>query len=152
MSARGAQEWPAATVHVVGGLLVADGRVLLGHRHPARRWYPDVWDVPGGHVEPGESSRAAVEREVREELGVTVRSARQHERLRLPGSADGETVVIDVWVVTAWVGTPVNRAPDEHDALAWFGLGDLPTAQLAHPELDRLLRDVLGASGARGTG
>ena len=131
------------SVHVVGGLLVADGRVLLGHRHPARRWYPDVWDIPGGHVEPGESSRAAVVREVREELGVTVLSAHEHEQLRLPGDAEGDTVVIDVWVVTAWAGTPVNRAPEEHDALGWFGVDDLPTAQLAHPALESVLRGVL---------
>jgi len=130
-------------VHVVGGLLVADGRVLLGHRHPARRWYPDVWDIPGGHVEPGESSRAAVVREVREELGVTVRSAHEHERIRVPAAPGGDDVVIDVWLVTAWVGTPVNRAPEEHDALAWFGVDDLPTTELAHPALDGLLRRVL---------
>ena len=40
--------------HVVAGVLVAGNRVVLGHRSTARRWYPDVWDVIGGHVEPGE--------------------------------------------------------------------------------------------------
>ncbi|WP_456786030.1 NUDIX domain-containing protein [Cellulomonas sp. P5_C5] len=133
---------PGRTVHVVGGLLVAGRRVLLGHRHPGRRWYPDVWDVPGGHVEPGESSREALVREVREELGVTVLSAREHDRVCLP---DG--VVIDVWLVTAWAGTPVNRAPEEHDALEWFGVDDLPTADLAHPALDGLLRAALDQAG-----
>ena len=131
------------TVHVVGGLLVAGHRVLLGHRNPARRWYPDVWDIPGGHVEPGESSRAAVERELREELGVTVSSAHECARLRLPGGAEDDTVVIDVWLVTSWAGTPVNRSPEEHDAVQWFGVDDLPTSELAHPALDGLLRRVL---------
>ena len=29
---------------------VRDGLVLLVHRHPSRRWYPDCWDLVGGHV------------------------------------------------------------------------------------------------------
>ena len=33
----------------------SDGRVLMVHRHPDRRWYPDCWDLIGGHIEPGES-------------------------------------------------------------------------------------------------
>jgi len=42
---------------VVGGLLVRrDGtlRILLGRRSETRLAYPNVWDVPGGHGEPGE--------------------------------------------------------------------------------------------------
>ena len=41
-------------VMLVAGVLVRGAEVLLGHRSPHRRWYPDVWDLPGGHVEPGE--------------------------------------------------------------------------------------------------
>ena len=36
---------------VVAALLVRADRVLLCHRSPDRRWFPDVWDFPGGHVE-----------------------------------------------------------------------------------------------------
>lgn len=45
---------PLTVHHVVAGLLVRGTEVLLGHRSPGRRWYPDVWDLPGGHVEDGE--------------------------------------------------------------------------------------------------
>lgn len=37
-----------------------------------RTTYKRAWEVPGGHVEPGESPLAAAVREVREELGVEV--------------------------------------------------------------------------------
>jgi len=48
--------------------LVRDGRILLAHRHPQRRWHPDRWDLTSEHVEPGESREEAVRRECREEI------------------------------------------------------------------------------------
>jgi 8-oxo-dGTP diphosphatase len=40
----------------------------MGHRSRDRRWYPDVRDLPGGRVEPGEDEPAALTRELREEV------------------------------------------------------------------------------------
>jgi 8-oxo-dGTP diphosphatase len=130
------------TVHVVGGLLVDGDRVLLGHRSPTRRWYPDVWDLPGGHVEADESHRDALVREVREELGVDVTAAHEHQRVRVRAPGD-EDVVIDTWLVTSWAGTPVNRCPDEHDDLRWFTADEVPETDLAHPSLVGLIRSAL---------
>ena len=137
---------------VSAGVLVDGDRVLLGHRSPTRRWYPDVWDLPGGHVEPGETSREALDRELREELGVTVRSAYRQREVRIVDAVWDQVVVLDVWVVTDWSGTPVNRLPEEHDALAWFTADDLPTARLAHPGLAAVVRDAVDAGSARGVG
>ena len=57
---------------VVCGALVRDGQVLLVHRNPNRRDYPNVWDLPGGHIEAGESELSALTREMHEELGVQI--------------------------------------------------------------------------------
>ncbi len=46
----------------------AEGRVLLLHVS-----YKDEWELPGGVVEPHESPRTGAEREVTEEIGLTVR-------------------------------------------------------------------------------
>ncbi|GAA4600809.1 8-oxo-dGTP pyrophosphatase MutT (NUDIX family) [Actinoplanes octamycinicus] len=55
------------------GALLSDqfGRVLL-----VEPTYVPYWEVPGGSVEAGESPYAAVNRELREELGVLVRVGR----------------------------------------------------------------------------
>ena len=53
------------------GLLIANDRILLGRRTADRRIYPNVWDVIGGHLEPGETLEEALIREVEEEIGVT---------------------------------------------------------------------------------
>ena len=62
-----APEDTSATPRVAAGALFvnADGGVLLVH--PT---YKDTWDIPGGHVERGESPAAACRRELREELSL----------------------------------------------------------------------------------
>ena len=123
---------------VVAGLLRRDGRVLLVHRSPSRRDYPDVWDVPGGHVEPGETPVAALVRELHEELGVTVRVTRAAATRVMV-----EDLQLDLWVVDDWDGEPANVAPEEHDDLAWFTEGEVSALRLAHPSLLRLVRSAL---------
>ena len=55
-------------------LLRPDGSVLLAQR-PAGKAYAGYWEFPGGKFEPGETPRAALVRELREELGIEVRHA-----------------------------------------------------------------------------
>lgn len=52
----------------------ADRRLLIGQRR-ARDTSPFKWEFPGGKVEPGESEEQALARELREELGGTLRRA-----------------------------------------------------------------------------
>jgi 8-oxo-dGTP pyrophosphatase MutT (NUDIX family) len=40
---------------VVAAMLLRADSVLLCHRSSDRAWYPDVWDLPGGHIETNES-------------------------------------------------------------------------------------------------
>lgn len=60
-------------VEVVAALIFnADGKVLSTQCPPQK--HGGGWEFPGGKVEPGESFSAAVQREIREELGVQVRA------------------------------------------------------------------------------
>jgi len=52
----------------------ADGRVLLAQR-PRGKAYAGYWEFPGGKVESGETPRAALARELHEELGIVVTRA-----------------------------------------------------------------------------
>jgi len=126
-------------VRVVTAILRDGDRVLLCHRSAARRWYPDVWDLPGGHVEDGEDPKASLVRELREELGITVPpppGPPMHE-IRLA------TVDMQIWLIDSWTGTLVNAAPEEHNAVAWFELSDLGGLRLAHESLLSMLAAVL---------
>jgi len=55
-------------------LIRGDGQVLLAQR-PEGKPYAGYWEFPGGKLEPGETPRHALDRELREELGIVVRRA-----------------------------------------------------------------------------
>ena len=122
---------------VVAGALYRGRDVLLCHRSATRRWYPDVWDLPGGHVDGDEPPRAALVREVQEELAVILAES---ELAPVPDAElVDEDLHLSVWRITSWRGDPVNAAPDEHDALGWFALRDALALPLAHPDYPALL-------------
>ncbi|MFM2397611.1 MAG: hypothetical protein RLZZ144_861 [Pseudomonadota bacterium] len=63
------------TVEVVAAVLQrTDGSFLLAQR-PEGKVYAGYWEFPGGKVETGETRRAALSRELEEELGITVLKA-----------------------------------------------------------------------------
>lgn len=65
------REYPERPLVGVGGVVVAENRVLL-----IRRGSPPLegeWSIPGGMLELGESLREAVRRELEEETGLEVR-------------------------------------------------------------------------------
>jgi 8-oxo-dGTP pyrophosphatase MutT (NUDIX family) len=58
----------------VGAIIVnSEGCVFVQRRSNERKLFPGLWDVPGGHVEPGETPLEALAREVYEETGWRVR-------------------------------------------------------------------------------
>jgi len=59
------------TLTVAAGIFVREGRLLLARR-PFTGSHPGLWEFPGGKVEPGESPEAALIREWKEELDVTI--------------------------------------------------------------------------------
>ncbi len=60
---------PVEPIHVVLGVIVRDGRVLVAWRD-RRRHQGGCLEFPGGKVEPGESPEQALHRELMEEVGV----------------------------------------------------------------------------------
>lgn len=131
----------ATRIAIAVAALVRDGSVLLAHRHPLRRWYPDCWDLVGGHVEPGELPIQAVQRECLEELGVCIRDPRP-----VPMTFTDPSIDMHAFVVRQWEGEAFNAAPEEHDDLRWFRPSELVGLRLADPAaLPSIIEAVRGA-------
>jgi ADP-ribose pyrophosphatase YjhB (NUDIX family) len=104
-----------------GGLVVRDGRVLLGRRavEPSK----GAWDIPGGFLEPWELPVDAAVREIHEETGLEVRAT---------GLV---SVVIDTYAerdytlnlyYLAEIISGILQPADDLAELRWFGPDELP--------------------------
>ena len=90
-----------------------DGTFLLAQR-PEGKPYPGYWEFPGGKIEEGEDARAALARELQEELDITVRESSPW--ITRVYAYTHATVRLHFFRVTAWDGEP---KPLEDQAIAW---------------------------------
>jgi 8-oxo-dGTP diphosphatase len=122
---------------VVGGAVIADGRLLIAQRCRP----PELagrWELPGGKVSAGESDADALVRELDEELGVTVAVGRQ---------LAGEVALSEDTVLRAYLATLLDGVPEprDHRALRWVTTAELdavdwvPADRLWVPELAGVL-------------
>jgi len=120
-----------APVHVAAAVLTNPrAEVLLCQRPPGGR-FGLKWEFPGGKVEPGETARAALVRELREELGIDSRPGTL--LLRLEHRYDGGPhVLLDFFQVRTYHGTPRNLA--FHD-IRWVVARALPDFDLLEADL-----------------
>ena len=102
----------------------ADGQVLLAQRPPGKA-FAGYWEFPGGKLEPGESPRHALTRELAEELGIRVRRAAPWlvQRFVYPHAH----VELHFFRVYEWDGEPVGR---DGQAFAWQTPGAFDVAPL----------------------
>lgn len=115
----------SAVVEVAAAVMLrADGRQFLLAQRPEGKVYAGYWEFPGGKVEPGETVRDALIRELQEELGITVTACSPW--LTRQFTYPHATVRLNFWRVTAWDGEIGITAPLEHSAVDWLACGDAP--------------------------
>lgn len=122
-------------IDTVAWVLIVEGRILC-----ARPRGKDVFFIPGGKREPGETDRQTLLREVTEELTVTLLPGTV-EPVGVYEALDGAALVRMSCYRADYHGT--LTASSEIAELAWFGYGDRPRV----PPVDRLLFDELHAAG-----
>ena len=94
------------TVLVAAGVLIEAGRVLLTQRK-AGAHLEGMWEFPGGKVEAREEPRAALARELREELGIEATIGEELDRYEVR-YGDGPLTLLLFYRVDAFRGEPQN--------------------------------------------
>ncbi len=106
-------------MHIAVGIIAGDGKVLISRRSEDTH-QGGKWEFPGGKVKPEETVFEALVRELREELGIEVRTAEPFIKTR-HAYAD-RSVLLDAWRVTAYSGSPRGS---EGQKVRWVALDEL---------------------------
>jgi mutator protein MutT len=122
-------------VLVVAAVIEQGGKVLVSLRRPKGE-RASLWEFPGGKVEPGEGERAALARELREELGVRAIVGEEYARVEHP--YPDLQVELALYRCTLHVGqTPKPLACEE---VRWVSRRDLPGLPFCEADVPILTR------------
>jgi len=120
---------------VVAGILLQGDRMLIAER-PVGKPYAGYWEFPGGKIEANESARAALARELHEELGIEVIAARHlfNHTYTYPD----KTVSLEVWLVNEFRGEPEGKENQELRRVTFTQMADMRLLEGNWPIVDRL--------------
>jgi mutator protein MutT len=104
---------------VTAGLVWNKGKVLITKR-PKGSHLEGFWEFPGGKQEKGESLKACLEREIKEELGVEIRA--DEALLTVDHEYGSKWISLSVFNCTFLKGEP---EPLECQEFRWVAPGDL---------------------------
>ncbi len=127
---------PDARLQVVVGVALDKHDRCLIQQRPEGKICSGQWEFPGGKIESGETALQALVREFKEELGITVNSARflaeiQHDY-------DHANVCLSVYIVQEFTGTPQALEKQNFDWAVKSDISSRNVLEAVFPILDYL--------------
>jgi len=132
-------EYEIAGIETIArGICIVDGKILLCRAKGGKSTY-----LPGGHIEFGETGRVALEREIREELGVESRATAfrgvVENQFLQHGKPHAEINLVYALELAEPLAEP--KAREDWIEFAWWPLAELRQANLLPEEFARLADD-----------
>lgn len=115
---------------VVAALIIEDGKLLVCQR-TRHQTMPLKWEFPGGKIEEGEQPRAALRRELDEELGIQATIGDELARIQHE-YPNGGMVELRFYVVREYEGELENRIFKD---MQWAVPKDLPKFDFLEADL-----------------
>jgi len=125
-------------MEVVAAVIERNGKILIGQRKRGGS-HPLKWEFPGGKVEAGEESRAALVRELREELGVEAQAGEEMDAYEVR-YGEGPLTQLRFYRVTQFEGEPQNL---DFEQIVWEQLDRLPDYDFLAGDL-RFVKKISG--------
>jgi 8-oxo-dGTP diphosphatase len=127
------------TIKVVAAIIENDQNEILCALRSPKMVIPNMWEFPGGKVEPNEDLCTALKREIKEELHCEIETGELHNDI----VHEYETFIINLIAIKCKIigGTPT---PTEHSKLIWLkreNLASLVWAPADIPAVDQLIKE-----------
>lgn len=106
---------------VAVALIDRDGRILIAQR-PEGKQLAGLWEFPGGKIEPNERPEETLIRELKEELGITVKEACLAPLTFASHAYEDFHLLMPLYVCRRWEGFVQSK---EGQALKWVRPPDL---------------------------
>jgi 8-oxo-dGTP diphosphatase len=116
-------------IHVAAAIFTNGEKVLACRRAPHKS-SPGLWEFPGGKVEPGEDAFAALQREIREELGF---DCKPRETYDISVTKVGE-LEIKLETIICPFETDQELSSTDHDEFRWLAVDELHKVKWAKPD------------------
>lgn len=139
---------------VVTAVIVKDGKFLITKRAATKRRFPDMWTVPGGHLETSDYINLpkntefywynvleqVLKREVREEVGLEIDNIEYITSLATVHADGNPSLVISC--IANYVSGNVTLQLEETDAFEWVTLEEAKD----YPLLDGIYDELIMAN------
>ncbi len=107
-------------LNVVAGIIINEDQEILIAKRPKLKSFGGYWEFPGGKIEQDETPFAALKRELAEEIGIKVITARPYHQLSY--NYPTKTVVLNFWQVQEFLGLTQGI---EGQIVKWIKIHDL---------------------------
>lgn len=127
-------------IQVVAGIIVKntagnERQVLLAKRN-AKQHQGGLWEFPGGKVDTHEDHFSALQRELQEELGITIQNSQFFQEIKFDYS--DKQVALNFYLISDYTG---NEHGAEGQPLEWVRLSELKN--YSFPEANQAIVDRL---------
>lgn len=146
---------PPGTTYLVGVIIfrpatistsTSKPQILLVRRSPDEDSFPNIWEIPGGHVEPGETVLQSLQRETFEETGLVIEKVvGEVARMEWELEKSGEKKVKFNYAVPVQEPNHILLNPEEHTEWMWVGEEQIEGLALTS-EMEKVVRDALAFS------
>ncbi len=121
---------------VVVAFLVRGGKIFIAKRAKTKMFFPDRYELVGGHVDMGEQPEEALQRELREEINLEVTVGNPVGAFTF--EQNGEFKIEIAYFCYPIDGTEPTLNPDDHSESRWIGQGELDKFEKEDEETELL--------------
>jgi len=102
-------------------------KILMAKRSDTKKFLPSVYEIPGGHIEFGEDVPDGLIREIKEELGVSIKLGDPFAVFTYHNEVKGSHSIEVIYFAT--IVDPLEHItidPKVHSTYGWFSQEELP--------------------------